>query len=88
MKTIRNMLDERRASPEREDKDYIDFVLEEMQKDQTILTEEIVLDLLFALPFATYETTSSALVLAIQYLGSHPSALAEITVSNTIFWSF
>eukprot|EP00261_Vitis_vinifera_P040313 XP_019081556.1 PREDICTED: cytochrome P450 87A3 isoform X1 [Vitis vinifera] len=79
MKTIRNMLDERRASPEREDKDYIDFVLEEMQKDQTILTEEIVLDLLFALPFATYETTSSALVLAIQYLGSHPSALAEIT---------
>lgn len=82
MKTIRNILEERQASAAGEAKDYIGFLLEEIQKDQTILTQEIVLDLLFALPFAAYETTSSALVLAIRYLSSHPSVLAEITVSN------
>ena len=60
----------------------MDFIIQEMKKDDTILTEEIAVDLLFGLPFGANETTSSTLILAVQYLGSHPSALAEITVSN------
>ncbi|CBI31825.3 hypothetical protein VitviT2T_025001 [Vitis vinifera] len=78
-KTLRNRLLERLASPEREHKDIMDFIIQEMKKDDTILTEEIAVDLLFGLPFGANETTSSTLILAVQYLGSHPSALAEIT---------
>ncbi|KAA8539893.1 hypothetical protein F0562_026585 [Nyssa sinensis] len=80
METIKDILEERRASPRtrRQQKDFLDLVIEEMERDECILTEGTALDLLFALPFATYETTSSALTLAVQFLSSHPSVLAEL----------
>ncbi|KAF8412313.1 hypothetical protein HHK36_000274 [Tetracentron sinense] len=78
LRILKNMLHERRASP-RQRVDFLDLIVEELEKDDTILTEGIAIDLLFALPFATYETTSTALTLAIQFLGDHPSALAELT---------
>ncbi|MBA0863109.1 hypothetical protein Goshw_006267 [Gossypium schwendimanii] len=50
-----------------------------MNKAGTILSEQTALDLLFALPFAAFESASSAVVLALQYLQSNPLALAELT---------
>ncbi|KAH1075471.1 hypothetical protein J1N35_027799 [Gossypium stocksii] len=53
-----------------------------MNKAGTILSEQTALDLLFALPFAAFESASSAVVLALQYLQSNPLALVELTVIN------
>ncbi|XVE64179.1 hypothetical protein DITRI_Ditri07aG0081000 [Diplodiscus trichospermus] len=40
---------------------------------------QTALDLLFALPFAAFESASSAVVLALKYLRNNPLALAELT---------
>ncbi|OMO97920.1 Cytochrome P450 [Corchorus olitorius] len=79
MKVLKSMLKERRASPKRQQEDFLDMVVEEMNKAETILSEQPALDLLFALPFAAFESASSALVLALQYLQNNPLALAELT---------
>lgn len=82
MKIIKIMLEERRGTlTKKQDKDFLDVVMEEMNKAGTILSEQTALDLLFALPFAAFESASSAVVLALQYLQSNPLALAELTVS-------
>ena len=75
------MLEEMRASPKRQKKDFLDMVVEEMKKAETILSEQTALGLLFALPFAAFESASSAVMLFTQYLRNNPLALAELTVN-------
>ncbi|MBA0657381.1 hypothetical protein Goklo_009668 [Gossypium klotzschianum] len=61
-----------------------------MNKAGTILSEQTALDLLFALPFAAFESASSAVVLALQYLQSNPLAQVELTIIKSLqvgsFW--
>ncbi|XP_039065354.1 cytochrome P450 87A3-like [Hibiscus syriacus] len=80
MKVVKSMLhDRRRASPKKQDRDFLDTIVEEMSKPGSILSEQTALDLLFALPFAAFESASSAVVLALKNLRSNPLALAELT---------
>ncbi|KAJ7952368.1 Cytochrome P450 family protein [Quillaja saponaria] len=78
MKMLKNMLQERRAKPRRQQSDFFDYVLEELQKEGTVLTEAIALDLMFVLLFASFETTSLALTAAIKFLSDHPLALKQL----------
>lgn len=64
-------------------KDFLDLVLEEMNKNGAVLTEATALGLLFALPFSAFESTASAIAIAIQYHGEHPWAIEELIVSYT-----
>lgn len=82
MKMLRNMLQERREKPSENPNDFFDYVIEELKKKGTILTEAIALDLMFALLFASFETTSLSLTLAIKFLSDHPSVLKRLTVSK------
>ncbi|XWS48966.1 hypothetical protein CRYUN_Cryun13aG0122800 [Craigia yunnanensis] len=79
MKMLKNLLNERRAMPGKHRSDFFDFVLEELQKEGTILTEAIALDLMFVLLFASFETTSLALTLAVKFLSDDPSVLKKLT---------
>ncbi|KAJ4712802.1 Cytochrome P450 [Melia azedarach] len=47
MEMLKNMLQERSANPRKEQSDFFDYVLKELQKEGTILTEAIALDLMF-----------------------------------------
>ncbi|KAG8496028.1 hypothetical protein CXB51_009397 [Gossypium anomalum] len=78
MKMLKNLLNERRAMQGKSRNDFFDFVLEELQKVGTILTEAIALDLMFVLLFASFETTSLALTLAIKFLSDDPSVLKKL----------
>lgn len=80
---LKTLLEERRAQPRKEQSDFFDYVLEELQRKDTILTEAIALDLMFVLLFASFETTSLAITLATKFLHDHPLALKELTVSVT-----
>lgn len=62
--------------------DFLDYLLEEVKKEDTILSEEIAVELVFATLFATYETTSTAITLAIKFISDHPQVLAELTVCS------
>ena len=48
---LTNMLEERRANPRKVKSDFFDYVLEELDRGDTILTEAIALDLMFVLLF-------------------------------------
>ncbi|CAL5356093.1 unnamed protein product [Camellia sinensis] len=79
MRMLKNMLQERRAKPREQQSDFFDYVLEELGKDDTLLTEAIALDLMFVLLFASFETTSLALTMATKFLLDHPLVLRELT---------
>lgn len=79
---LKTMLQERRAMPRKQQSDFFDYVLEELRKDGTILTEAIALDLMFVLLFASFETTSLAITLAMKFLSDHPLVLKQLTVKN------
>ncbi|OMO79428.1 Cytochrome P450 [Corchorus capsularis] len=79
MRMLKNLLNERRAMPGKNRTDFFDYVLEELQKEGTILTEAIALDLMFVLLFASFETTSLALTLAVKFLSDYPSVLEKLT---------
>lgn len=77
---LKDMLQERRGKSRDQPNDFFDYVIEELKKEGTILTEEISLDLMFALLFASFETTSIAMTLAIKFLSDHPLALKQLMV--------
>ncbi|KAI3468789.1 hypothetical protein Pfo_025452 [Paulownia fortunei] len=79
MNMLKNMLQERRERPRKIRSDFFDYVLEELQREDTVLTEAIALDLMFVLLFASFETTSLALTSAIKFLVDHPLVLKELT---------
>lgn len=79
MKMLKNLLQERKMKPRNNNVDFLDYVLEELSKEGTLLTEEIALDLMFVLLFASFETTSLALTLAIKFLTDFPLVLQALT---------
>ncbi|KAI3985403.1 hypothetical protein MKX01_033717 [Papaver californicum] len=79
IKMLKDLLKERRTAPKSSHVDFFDYVLEELDKEGTVLTEAIALDLMFVLLFASFETTSLAITLAIKLLTENPAVLAELT---------
>lgn len=92
MKMLKSMLQERRANPRKNQSDFFDYVIEELQKEGTILTEAIALDLMFVLLFASFETTSLAITFAVKLLSDNPQVLKQLTVceevSEYIFYAY
>lgn len=80
MKMLKNMLQERREMHRKQRTDFFDYVIEELRKEGTVLTEAIALDLMFVLLFASFETTSLALTFAIKLLSDHPLVLKQLQV--------
>ncbi|CAI9093960.1 OLC1v1029584C1 [Oldenlandia corymbosa var. corymbosa] len=78
MKMLKTMFQERRENPRKQQHDFFDYVLQELDREGTVLTEEIALDLMFVLLFASFETTSLALTLAVKLLLDHPLGLKEL----------
>ncbi|KAI5328834.1 hypothetical protein L3X38_028231 [Prunus dulcis] len=76
---LKDMLRERRGKSRDQPNDFFDYVIEKLEKEGTILTEEISLDLMFVLLFASFETTSIAMTLAIKFLSDHPLVLKQLT---------
>ena len=81
---LKDLLAERQSSPNRQCNDFFDYVIEEMNKEKSALTESIALDLMFVLLFASFETTSLALTFAMKLLTDNPKVLGELTVSNIL----
>ena len=75
------MINERKSSQQL-CHDFLDFLLEEAKSKDTILNEAIIVDLVFLLLFASYETTSEAITLVMKFLSDHPSVVVELTVCH------
>ncbi|CAN6309970.1 unnamed protein product [Urochloa humidicola] len=79
MKVLKQQLDERRSAAERKTVDFFDLVIDELNKPNPIMNENIALDLLFLLLFASHETTSMGLTAVLKFLTDNPEALQELT---------
>jgi cytochrome P450 len=61
--------------------DFLDHViLQEITKEKPLVTDKMVLDLMFVLLFTSFHTTSLALHLTVQLLADHTHVLEELTV--------
>ncbi|KAF8684377.1 hypothetical protein HU200_044268 [Digitaria exilis] len=79
MKLVKQQLGERRSAAEREAVDFFDVVIDELDRPGTEMSENIALDLLFLLLFASHETTSIGLTAILKFLTDNPKALQELT---------
>ncbi|KAK2995972.1 hypothetical protein RJ640_026011 [Escallonia rubra] len=77
-KVIKDAFSERRSSKEIHN-DFMNYLLEEVNKEETFLTEGVAVDLVFVLLFATYETTSAGITLLTKFLSDNPAVLRELT---------
>lgn len=88
MTMLKSMLEERRAKPREVKSDFFDYLLEELERGDSILTEAIALDLMFVLLFASFETTSLAITVAVKLLKENPRVLQALTVIIQTFSIF
>ncbi|XP_068650461.1 cytochrome P450 87A3 [Aristolochia californica] len=79
MNMLKAKLAERLATPDKQYGDFFDYVVQELKKERTVLTEAIALDLMFVLLFASFETTSLALTATVKFLTENPSVLELLT---------
>ncbi|KAJ4727011.1 Cytochrome P450 [Melia azedarach] len=59
--------------------DFMDDLLEEVEKEETIMNESMAINLIFLILFAAHETTSSGITLLTKYIFDHPHVLEELT---------
>ncbi|KAK3194883.1 hypothetical protein Dsin_026193 [Dipteronia sinensis] len=78
VKVIEDILQDRRASKVPAH-DFLDHLLEEMKNEDTLINDNVAINLIFALFFASHESTSQAVALLVNFVSDHPDVLAELT---------
>ncbi|KAL6839367.1 hypothetical protein ACP4OV_030637 [Aristida adscensionis] len=78
MKDLKQLFDARKDAEPRESKDFLDLIMDELNKEKPLLSEKTALNLIFALLFASFETTASGLTAALKFLTDNPKALQEL----------
>ncbi|KAM6601222.1 hypothetical protein CsatA_020831 [Cannabis sativa] len=80
IKVIKDTINTRKKASKKGEGDFLDHLLEEMEnRDEKFLNEAIVVDMVFSILFASFETTSSAITLAIKLVSDHPQVLVQLT---------
>jgi cytochrome P450 len=86
MKALKQRLHEKLNTTERQEHMCLmDLLIRDIEMEKQGLTEDYVLNLLFALIFASYETTSTTLTVAVKLLMENPDVLQELEVSAIRF---
>ncbi|KAF4386771.1 hypothetical protein F8388_006726 [Cannabis sativa] len=81
IKVIKDTINTRKKASKKVEGDFLDHLLEEMEnREEKFLNEAIVVDMVFSILFASFETTSSAITLAIKLVSDHPQVLVQLTV--------
>lgn len=81
---MKDLINERRAKPEKHRGDFIDHIISGMETE-SFLSEDFVMYVMFGILFASFETISSTLTLAIILLARHPMAIKELEVWFLVF---
>lgn len=81
---IKDIYQERKAS-KIPGNDFLDRILEEVEKENAVLKDSVAVDLVFMLLFAAFETISQSITLITKYINDHPDVLAELTVCTFLY---
>ncbi|KAF9597772.1 hypothetical protein IFM89_021857 [Coptis chinensis] len=79
IRILKEMVKERFYSDKKHG-DFLDVVIEEMKKDAPLFNVESAAYFVFTVLFASFETVSLAITLAIKFLSEHPSVLKDLMV--------
>ncbi|KAM1031429.1 hypothetical protein ACFX15_034555 [Malus domestica] len=78
---LRNMIRERRKSPEKCRGDFLDQVIIDIDQEK-FLSEDFCVHMIFGGLFATFGTISTVLTLLFSLLADHPAVLQELTAEH------
>nr|UAK14955.1 cytochrome P450 708A16 [Iberis amara] len=77
MKVINDAFKRRKESKEKYG-DFLDTIVDNLEKDNSLLNQDSAQSLMFFLYFASHETTSTTTSFAVKLLSKHPRVLAEL----------
>ncbi|KAF3434850.1 hypothetical protein FNV43_RR21937 [Rhamnella rubrinervis] len=78
---LREVVKDRRNSPERNQSDLLGQMVNDMDKEE-FLSDDFIVHLVFGSLFASFESVSAVVALALHLLSHHPSALQELTAEH------
>ncbi|KAB1214442.1 Cytochrome P450 87A3 [Morella rubra] len=78
MKIIKGIIKERKSS-KMSHCDFLNHLLEEIEREDSFLNEAHVVDMVILILFAVQETTSTSSTLVLKFISKHPDVLAELT---------
>ncbi|PON85217.1 Cytochrome P450, E-class, group IV [Trema orientale] len=78
LKVIKDILEDRKASKTNND-DFLDYLLGELKKENALLNEKMVIEMVFILLFGSYESTSTLIALTVKFVFDHPEVLVRLT---------
>ena len=84
-KLIRDVLNERKASPESHKGDLLDQIVDDMKKEN-FLSDDFIVSILFAVLLASFETISTTIALALKFLLENQSIMQELTESDIDYY--
>ncbi|XP_028556666.1 cytochrome P450 87A3-like [Dendrobium catenatum] len=79
MNLLKTLLSERMKSPRKESKDFLDLLVDELGKENSMLTEKSALNLIFVLLIASFVSSSRTISLATKFLSEDPKILKDLT---------
>ncbi|XP_028556667.1 cytochrome P450 87A3-like [Dendrobium catenatum] len=79
MNLLKTLLSERMKSPRKESKDFLDLLVDELGKENSMLTEKSALNLIFVLLIASFVSSSQTISLATKFLSEDPKILKDLT---------
>ncbi|RVW50978.1 Cytochrome P450 87A3 [Vitis vinifera] len=81
IKLIRDILKERKVSPESRKGDFLDQIVDDIKKEK-FLSDDFIVLVMFGILLASFETISATLTLAVKLLIENPSVMQELIVIN------
>ncbi|KAI0488355.1 hypothetical protein KFK09_028184 [Dendrobium nobile] len=78
MNLLKTLLSERMKSPRKESKDFLDLLVDELGKENSMLTEKSALNLIFVLLIASFVSSSRTISLATKFLSEDPKILKDL----------
>ncbi|KAL5560286.1 hypothetical protein UlMin_036497 [Ulmus minor] len=78
---FRDMLKERRLSPNTNKQDFLGKLSNDMDSEK-FLTPELIVHVIFGVLFASFDTISSLLTVALKFLSENPSAVEELKAEH------
>lgn len=79
MQLMKDIYVRRKTSREKYD-DFLQTTLEELEKEGSLVNENVIVSLIFTLCCITQDTTSKATCMAVKFVSENPKVLAELKV--------
>lgn len=83
MQLMKDIYARRKTSREKYD-DFLETTLDELEKEGSLVNEDVIVSLIFTLSGITQDTTSKAICMVVKFVSENPKVLVELKVRSNI----